>query len=129
VILAVATSEITSCRGYGEGFRAGIEMKEGFFLYRINMVGAGKSIDKGIERTVFILPNPAETLFPIIDLAVMATQEAVNLLIFQFFVKEGFFHYCPIPTKQWRSAILFSGQPSATHVMKRQSQIAITSQT
>ena len=67
-------------------------MKEWFFFYWINMVGAGKPIDKGKERTAFILPHSAEASFSVIDLTVMATQEAMYLLIFQFFVKEGFFH-------------------------------------
>jgi hypothetical protein len=92
VILTVTTPEVTPCRCYGECFGAGIKMKEWFFFYWINMMGAGKSIDEGMEYSTLILPNPAETPFPIIDLAVMATQETMYLLIFQLFVKEGFFH-------------------------------------
>ena len=41
---------------------------------------------------MLVLPNPAKTPFPIIDCAVMPAQKAMNLLIVQLFVKEGFFH-------------------------------------
>jgi phage tail sheath protein FI len=38
MVLAMAASEIAPCRGYGEGFRAWIEMEKGLFLYGVNVV-------------------------------------------------------------------------------------------
>jgi hypothetical protein len=125
VILAVVATKITTRRSYREGPGAGIKMKEWLFFYWINMIGAGKSIDKGKERTVFILPHPAEASFPIIDLAVMATQETMYLLIFQLFVKEGFFHVIlPPKTMVFNNKLLaLSGQLSEMNIVNRQSSI------
>jgi hypothetical protein len=62
---------------------------------------------------------------------VVAAQEAVNLLIFQFLIKEGYFHVV-LPPKTMavsNKPLALSGQLSATNIINRQSQIVITSQT
>jgi hypothetical protein len=38
MVLAVTAPEITPRGGYGEGFRAWIEMEKWFLLYRVNVI-------------------------------------------------------------------------------------------
>jgi hypothetical protein len=58
---------------------------------------------------------------------VVAAQEAVNLLIFQFLIKEGYFHVV-LPPKTMavsNKLLALSGQLSATNIINRQSQIVL----
>jgi hypothetical protein len=95
MILAVAAPEVAPCGCDRESPGPGIEMKEGFFLYGINMVGTGEPVDKGIQGAVLILPHTTETPFPLVNFTMMATKKTVDLLVVQPFVKKGFFHGAP----------------------------------
>jgi hypothetical protein len=62
---------------------------------------------------------------------VVSAQEAMDLLIIQFLIKEGFFHVV-LPPKTMafsNKPLALSGQLSEMKIITRQSHIVITSQT
>jgi hypothetical protein len=61
------------------------------------MLGDDGSISMGVEDASLVLPHLADAEFSIGNDAVMVAKKTVNLLLFQFLVKEGFpeHTFCP----------------------------------
>jgi hypothetical protein len=66
-------------------------MVKGFLFYRVDISGNKLSIGMGIENPSSILPDVADAKFPAGDEAMVAAQEAGNLVIcFRSFIKHRF---------------------------------------
>ena len=57
-------------------------MEQGLFFDGIAVAGNHLSIYKGEECSGTIFPNSTKPFFPVLDQAVMAAQDAANLIIF-----------------------------------------------
>ena len=67
-------------------------MEQGLFFDGIAVAGNHLSIYKAEECSGTIFPNSTKPFFSVLDQAVMAAQDAANLIIFSFFVQIGLFH-------------------------------------
>jgi hypothetical protein len=63
--------EITPDRRKGESLSARIEMKKRLFFYRVDMVRAGKPVNKAVEGTVMVFTDTACPPFPLGDDAIV----------------------------------------------------------
>ena len=92
MILALETPEVTTHRSEGEGGRPRKEVKDGLFFNRIHVEGDGSAKDEGVELSVPVLPDAAESSFKRRYDASVITEIALDLSSFQRLVKHGFFH-------------------------------------
>src|SRR3990170_4302090 len=89
-ILAVETSEIAAHGCNRVGTASGLELKKWFFFYWVYMLGNYLTVDKGIQRAAFVLPDTTNTPFAVSNLAVMGAEKAVNIVFFRFIIETGF---------------------------------------
>jgi hypothetical protein len=68
-------------------------MIEGLLFNGVHVLGDDGSIGMGVEDASLVLPHLADTEFSIGDDAVMVAKKTVDLLLFQFLVKEGFLEH------------------------------------
>jgi hypothetical protein len=85
-VLAETTSKITSRSGDGKRARPREEMIKRFFFYGVDVSGNEFSIGMSIEDTSSILPNVTDAKFSVGDEAMVAAQEAGNLIFFHLFI-------------------------------------------
>jgi hypothetical protein len=85
-VLAEAALKIASHGGDGKRSRPREEMIKRFFFYRVDVSGNEFSVGVSIEDTLSILPDIADAKFSVGDEAMVAAQEAGNLIFFRFLI-------------------------------------------
>jgi hypothetical protein len=90
VILAKIAAEITPRCGDGKGTGTGMDVEKGLFLYGIDVFRNDSTVNEGMEDTLPVFTDAAQTPFPLIDDTLMAAETAMYPPVGNFFIKQGF---------------------------------------
>src|SRR5258708_35936914 len=80
-VLAEETSHVAAGRAHAEDARAGQKMVQRFFFDGINLQRGWGSITKGVELSILIDSDEAESRLPGMDMAVARAEESVHAAV------------------------------------------------